>query len=102
MDSLPLTETGKLDRQSLPNQSHAKSEQGLFVAPLTTAIEQQLVEIWKELLAINTVGLYDTFLTWEGTRCQRPVWYRGFSSSFSSRYRGKRCFSLRRLPKWLW
>ena len=61
MESLPLTLNGKIDRRSLPDP---KQERPLlnqaYVAP-TTPTEQQLADIWSELLSIEQVGIEDSF-----------------------------------------
>jgi acyl carrier protein len=61
LDSLPLTVSGKVDRRALPAPKGLRQEQETpFVAPSTpTAIE--LAEIWKQILRIERVGLYDNF-----------------------------------------
>ncbi|MBN3926168.1 amino acid adenylation domain-containing protein [Nostoc sp. NMS4] len=61
MDKLPLTPSGKVDRQSLPapNQTRPVLE-SLFVPP-RDEIEDKLAEIWAEALEIEPVGIYDNF-----------------------------------------
>jgi acyl carrier protein len=58
---LPLLSNGKLNRRALP----ATDETGLSVkrsyAPPRTPVERQLVEMWKELLGVETVGIDDHF-----------------------------------------
>ena len=58
---LPLTPSGKLDRQSLPapEGSRAMLTTG-FVTPQTST-EQTLATIWKEVLAVEQVGIHDNF-----------------------------------------
>ncbi|KAF9114450.1 hypothetical protein BGX27_010761, partial [Mortierella sp. AM989] len=60
MDSFPLTSTGKLDRQSLPEpNSNAFASQG-YEAP-EGEFESILASIWSELLKIDRVGRNDNF-----------------------------------------
>lgn len=61
LDSLPLTPNGKIDRRALPepDMSRATLEES-FVAP-RSAIENQLADIWAELLDIERVGIHDNF-----------------------------------------
>lgn len=61
LESLPLTPNGKIDRSALPKPDMSRSELGQpFVAP-RTAVEQQVAEIWAQLLNLEQVGLYDNF-----------------------------------------
>ena len=61
LDKLPLTPNGKLDRLALPAPSLARPELDTnFVAP-RTPVEEQLVEIWEEVLGLERVGVHDDF-----------------------------------------
>ncbi len=62
LDRLPLTPNGKVDRKALPapDQTRPELEGVHYVAP-STAIEEQLVEIWKQLLGLERVGIHDNF-----------------------------------------
>ncbi|BCL84581.1 non-ribosomal peptide synthetase [Ktedonobacteria bacterium brp13] len=59
LDALPLTASGKVDRQALP-----VPEQGLsrleYVAP-RSPLEEQLAQIWAEVLAVGPIGVLDNF-----------------------------------------
>ncbi|MBE7122189.1 non-ribosomal peptide synthetase [Bacillus cereus] len=59
MDILPLTPNGKIDKSVLPkpNQREVLSE---YVPP-RNEIEELLVNVWKEVLNIDQVGVYDNF-----------------------------------------
>ncbi|PSB11065.1 non-ribosomal peptide synthetase [Pleurocapsa sp. CCALA 161] len=61
LDNLPLTPNGKIDRQSLPRPEQVRSHNsGIFVAP-RTPIEEILVEIWRDLLKVEQISIYDNF-----------------------------------------
>ncbi|HEX2740525.1 MAG TPA: amino acid adenylation domain-containing protein [Rubrobacter sp.] len=61
LDALPLTPNGKLDRLALPAPSLVRPELDTsFVAP-RNALEEQLVEIWVEVLGVTRVGVHDDF-----------------------------------------
>jgi amino acid adenylation domain-containing protein len=61
LDELPLTPNGKLDRLNLPAPSLARPELDTdFVAP-RTPVEEQLVEVWVEVLGVTRVGVHDDF-----------------------------------------
>ncbi len=61
VDKLPLTPSGKVDRQALPSLELKRPElDGAFVAP-RNAIEEKLAQIWAEVLGIEQVGVHDNF-----------------------------------------
>jgi amino acid adenylation domain-containing protein len=61
MDSLPLTDNGKLDRRALPDPRVAgERPDSAYVAP-QTAVQQRLKEIWSELLGWDRIGLHENF-----------------------------------------
>ena len=61
LDGLPLTPSGKVDRRSLPapGQSDIRAENA-YAEP-RTPVEEQLVEIWEEVLGLERVGIHDDF-----------------------------------------
>ena len=61
LDSLPLTLNGKLDRKALPalDESRPRLDQ-VFIEPRTPT-EQILAGIWKVVLNLETIGIYDNF-----------------------------------------
>lgn len=66
MEALPLTPNGKLDRAALPAPDSTRPElAATFVAP-QTFVEEALVMLWRELLHIDQIGIYDNFFTLGG------------------------------------
>ena len=61
LDALPLTPNGKLDRLALPAPDLARPELGTNYVSPRNALEEQLVEIWVEVLGVTRVGVYDDF-----------------------------------------
>ncbi|MFJ3484103.1 amino acid adenylation domain-containing protein [Pseudomonas sp. NPDC090202] len=59
LDQLPLTGNGKLDRKALPAPD-ARQQQTTYRAP-RTVFEQQVADIWCEVLKVERVGLGDNF-----------------------------------------
>jgi amino acid adenylation domain-containing protein len=59
--SLPCTSSGKTDRDALPRPQalNAQAADG-FIAP-RTALEEKLAAIWREVLGVNRVGVFDNF-----------------------------------------
>jgi len=62
LDAMPLSRNGKIDRNALPapDEYNLAGESVDYVEP-QTEIEQEIAQIWKELLGVQRVGLYDDF-----------------------------------------
>ncbi len=61
LDSLPLTENGKVDRRALPAPDQSRPDlEGHFVAPRTPA-EEILASIWADVLRLEQAGIQDNF-----------------------------------------
>ena len=60
LDSLPLTNNGKVDRQALPIPELTSQSETAYTPP-RNPIEEQLVNIWSELLEVERIGIYDNF-----------------------------------------
>jgi amino acid adenylation domain-containing protein len=58
--SLPLTPTGKVDRQALPQPNASRDQTAVYLEP-RTELERQLAALWGELLVIDRVGTRDNF-----------------------------------------
>ncbi|MDM5228718.1 amino acid adenylation domain-containing protein [Cytobacillus sp. NJ13] len=63
LESMPLTPNGKLDRKSLPEPEVYLNDR--YVAPQTVE-EQQLAEVWKEILGLKDIGVHDDFFALGG------------------------------------
>lgn len=62
MDSLPLTENGKIDRKSLPNPEFSTSDNQ---HPMTE-LEAKLMQIWQQVLGLKQFSIYDDFFALGG------------------------------------
>jgi acyl carrier protein len=60
LDELPLTANGKVDTKSLPDPEGATGTAGQYIAPRNET-EEQLVEIWQEVLNREQIGIKDNF-----------------------------------------
>ena len=58
LEKMPLTPNGKIDRRALPIPTETKTDS--FVAP-RDKLEQQLAEIWQQVLGVNSIGVHDNF-----------------------------------------
>ncbi len=57
MDALPLTSTGKVDRDALP----APAAEPRAAARPQSGLERRIAKVWTEVLGIESVGLDDNF-----------------------------------------
>ena len=61
MDSLPLTSSGKIDRQALPAPDASRLKlQSVFVAP-RSSVEEKVAAIWAEVLQAEKIGIAENF-----------------------------------------
>ncbi|MCU7551486.1 non-ribosomal peptide synthetase, partial [Chitinophagaceae bacterium LB-8] len=58
LEQLPLTANGKVDRRALPQVEVGATSR--YVAP-TNEVQQQLVQIWQQLLKVTPIGIHDNF-----------------------------------------
>ncbi|MCO7227536.1 non-ribosomal peptide synthetase [Pleionea sp. CnH1-48] len=65
LDALPVNANGKVDKHRLPDISLNASVMDAYVAP-SSDVEICLVEIWKELLGVEKVGIHDNFFSLGG------------------------------------
>jgi acyl carrier protein len=61
LESLPLTSTGKVDRRALPAPSDSTPQTTEALIPPRTATEATIAKIWKEVLALDQIGVHDNF-----------------------------------------
>ncbi|SJN59053.1 Linear gramicidin synthase subunit D [Vibrio ruber DSM 16370] len=61
IDEFPLAQTGKVDRQKLSAMvPESGPSETVYTAP-SSALEQELAEIWQQVLGKSEVGIYDNF-----------------------------------------
>ena len=65
LECIPLTRNGKTDHRALPEPDAYASPESNRRAPQTD-IEQRLVEIWREVLGVGTIGIDDDFFSLGG------------------------------------
>ncbi|MGH9735405.1 MAG: non-ribosomal peptide synthetase, partial [Candidatus Acidiferrales bacterium] len=61
LSAMPLSPNGKLDRSALPSPAAASLENAAQSAIESTELEKNLIELWKRILRVETVGLDDNF-----------------------------------------
>ncbi|MCU0532550.1 MAG: amino acid adenylation domain-containing protein [Hydrococcus sp. Prado102] len=61
LESLPLTPSGKVDRNALPKPDNIRPElETAYVLP-RNEIERAIVDIWQKILKVEKVGIQDNF-----------------------------------------
>jgi hypothetical protein len=60
LERLPRTSNGKLDRRALPAPTAPKLREGDGLI-LRTEAERRVLEIWRDVLSVNGIGIDDNF-----------------------------------------
>ncbi len=61
LKELPFTTSGKIDKKRLPApEGHSMEAGGIFVAP-RYAIEEELIQVWQQVLGKEKIGIEDNF-----------------------------------------
>jgi bacitracin synthase 1 len=60
LEELPLTPNGKVDRKALPEPKKNIQTGSVYLEPRND-LERKLAAIWKDILNVERVGVYDTF-----------------------------------------
>jgi amino acid adenylation domain-containing protein len=61
LDAIPLTAHGKVDRRALPAPDQGRPHlERAFAAP-RTPVEEALVDVWRDVLGIEQIGIDDNF-----------------------------------------
>jgi acyl carrier protein len=60
LDALPLTPSGKVARRKLPPPEYSRDAMTPYMAP-RNPVEEQLVNIWSQVLGLTRAGIHDDF-----------------------------------------
>jgi len=72
LDSIPLTPNGKVDKKKIAEFNLEQKEDKLFIEP-RNKFEDYLAELWREILNIDKVSIYDSFFDLGGNSLQAAV-----------------------------
>ncbi|GJL56404.1 MAG: hypothetical protein NPIRA02_35360 [Nitrospirales bacterium] len=61
LDYLPLTPSGKVDRQALPAYDVSQRASAVEHVVPRTNVEQVIAEVWRDLLHVRDIGIHDNF-----------------------------------------
>jgi len=60
LEKMPVTSSGKIDRQRLPEPGKVLDSRAAYVAP-ANEIEEKVAAIWQEVLKVEKIGVNDNF-----------------------------------------
>lgn len=92
MKSFPLTRNGKIDKKALPIVTEDDLIRNEYVAP-GNEIEEKLVEIWKEILNKDKIGINDDFFALGGNSLTAMKVFNKISSEFGMKMDFKSFFN---------
>ncbi|MBU3102833.1 amino acid adenylation domain-containing protein [Clostridium gasigenes] len=72
LEKMPLTLNGKIDRKALP-KSDERIGDGIEYEGARNEIEEKLVEIWKEILKVENIGINNNFFELGGHSLKATV-----------------------------
>ncbi|MHB8063935.1 MAG: condensation domain-containing protein [Ruminiclostridium sp.] len=81
MDKIPVTPNGKIDRRKLP-ELHYETENSNYEEPRNET-EKVMVEIWKEVLGLEKVGINDNFFETGGHSLKAIILISKIAKEFS-------------------
>lgn len=67
IDALPLTTTGKLNREALPSPAEIRPQMGSDAIAPRNRVEEKVAKIWEGVLKLRAVGVTDDFFELGGT-----------------------------------
>lgn len=67
LDELPLTPSGKVDRQALSDRCQLRSDTGSGFVAARTPVEELVARVWASALGIDQLGVYDNFFDLGGS-----------------------------------
>ena len=87
MEKLPLTRTGKIDRNGLPSPTPADLKTVPYVPP-QNEVQEKLVSFWAEVLKRDaaTIGIEDNFFESGGNSLQAVVIINKINTTYNTRF----------------
>lgn len=91
VEKMPLTSNGKVDARALPEPNRIRERS--YEAPCGST-EEQLVQIWKDILKVQDVGVYDNFFELGGHSLKATVLTNRIYKEFNVKVPLKEIFAL--------
>lgn len=98
VDNIPLTITGKVDTKALPHPDNIKKSATHNDQP-RNEVEKTLMEIWKKVLGVDTIGLHDEFFEVGGNSILLIQLHINIDSHYPDRVSISELFSLSSIAK---
>jgi amino acid adenylation domain-containing protein len=83
LDAFPLTPNGKVDRKALPEPEQI-GQQTDYIAP-QDILEQQIAELWENILHRKRIGMYDNFFDLGGNSLLAATLFAEIEKKFGKR-----------------
>lgn len=83
LNAMPLTPSGKLDRRALPAPVWTRPALGTALLLPQSTSEQQLTQLWRELLQMDVIGIHDSFFALGGTSLLLTQLHKRISETFT-------------------
>jgi hypothetical protein len=61
LETFPLTPNGKVDRRALPAPDRTPPQSDTAFAAPRSPVEEALVDIWREVIGLDRIGIHDNF-----------------------------------------
>ena len=100
LDALPLTPSGKVDRQALPAATTRDREARTGVSEVTSLIEAGVAEVWCDLLQVNQIGRHQNFFAVGGTSLSALQMLHRIKTRFGVAITVRQFFERRRSRAW--
>jgi len=84
LNALPTTPNGKVDREALP-PPHFSTETALDGLP-QNPIQEMLIQVWKEILSVDPIGIHDDFFELGGDSLSAAVLVAEIGKRFGKHY----------------
>ncbi|MEP0262579.1 amino acid adenylation domain-containing protein [Dokdonia sp.] len=85
LDEFPLTPNGKIDKKSLPSVGPDDVIKREYVAP-TNEIEEDLAQLWEEVLGVEKIGITDNFFELGGNSLKATVLVNRINKAYNTRF----------------
>ena len=92
LDEMPLNTNGKINKEVLSEQSGSLLETGIPFVSARNEIENKLVQIWKDILEKESIGIYDNFFDLGGQSLKATQLINKINELFLVKIKIKRIF----------
>ncbi len=73
LEQMPLTPSGKIDRQALPKPKQQRPLAPADYVPPRNVLEEKLMEMWQKIIQVDKIGVHDNFFELGGDSIRGAV-----------------------------